>query len=532
MISSGNGFPEYIENEDVYYNRYGHESNTKPLRNFHNLYVKMKLIQGVSERKHSLIDFAVGKAGDLSKWRESKLGFVFGVDVSKDNIHNNLDGACARYLKECKKFDVVPDALFVVGNSGLNIRNGDAFISDKDKTITKAIFGNGPKERKLLGDGVYKKYGIAHGGFNIGSCQFALHYFFENPKSFHSFIRNLAECICLGGHFIGTCYDGATVFQLLKQKMEGESISIMKDNKKIYEITKNYSQTGFPDDETSLGYPIAVYQESINKVFVEYLVNFNYFTRIMEDYGFVLISKEEAKTMHLPNPTGMFNEMFSTMQHELRRNPQKSTNYGESSKMSEEEKRISFLNRYFVFKKVRTIENPEKMAKIISAFEEKMEDAEEQHEDNPQDVLSFSKKAISISEQKEKSVEKVKKPTFIRKIKKSFVLEEYSPILDSLDETQERPLEKRIVLDVEEIDKLANSDNEIVIIKRPKKKAAAKAQPQPQPQKEEPLNNIPPQERETVSLSLELSPEEVVAIKKKRAKKEDAEKEKPKKEKK
>ena len=35
----------------------------------------------------------------------------------------------------------------------------------------------------------------------------------------------------------------------------------------------------------SLGYAIGVYQESINKTFKEYLVNFNYFVRMMENYG-------------------------------------------------------------------------------------------------------------------------------------------------------------------------------------------------------------------------------------------------------
>jgi len=507
MITSGSGFPEYIENEDVYYNRYGHESTTKSLRNFHNLYVKKKLIQSVSQRKYTLIDFAVGKAGDLSKWRESKLGFVFGIDISKDNIHNNLDGACARYLKDCKKFHAMPSALFVNGNSALNIRNGDAFMTDKDKSITKAVFGNGPKDRKILGDGVYNKYGIAHGGFNIGSCQFALHYFFENQTTFHSFIRNLAESICMGGHFIGTCYDGSTVFQLLKHKMEGDSMVIMKDDKKIYEITKNYSQTGFPDDETSLGYSISVYQESINKVFVEYLVNFNYFVRIMEDYGFVLISQEEAKTMQIPNATGMFNELYSTMQHEIRKMPQKNNNYGDSSKMSEEEKRISFLNRYFIFKKVRTLENPEKMFKIISAYEDKMEEVEDEYEDNQRDSLSFSKKALSIAEEKEKSVEKAKNPTVIRKIKKSFVLDEYSPIVESVDNV--------IVLDVEELDRIKNTENEVIIIKRPKKKVAAPAEE----------TNERPESKETVSLELKLSPEEVAAVKKKRTKKETNKKE-------
>ena len=523
MISRGEGFPEYVENPDVYYNRYGNESTTKSLRNFHNLYVKKKLIQSVSQRKHTLIDFAVGKAGDLSKWRESKLGFVFGIDISKDNIHNNLDGACARYLKDCKKFDIMPGALFVNGNSALNIRNGDAFITDKDKSITKAIFGNGPKDRKILGEGVYNKYGIAHGGFNIGSCQFALHYFFENPTTFHSFIRNLAESICMGGHFIGTCYDGSTVFKLLKQKMEGESTVIMKNDTKIYEITKNYSQTGFPDDETSLGYPISVYQESINKVFVEYLVNFNYFVRIMEDYGFVLISKEEAKSMYLPNATGMFNELYSTMQHEIRRMPDKNNNYGDSSKMSEEEKRISFLNRYFIFKKVRTIENPEKMFKIISAYEDNMDNVEDEYEDNQRDSLSFSKKAASISKEKEKSVEKAKKPTFIRKIKKSFVLDEYSPIVESADKDMIPDKDMNIiVLDAEELDRINNNtDNEVIIVKRPKKKPIATNVAADTASLKLKLSTA---DADTASLELKLSPEEVAEVKKKREKKEKKEK--------
>ena len=83
----------------------------------------------------------------------------------------------------------------------------------------------------------------------------------------------------------------------------GESITIFKDEYKIYELTKRYEQTGFPDDELSLGYSIDVYQESINKVFREYLVNFEYLTQIMEDYGFVLLNDEEAKQMNLPNST-------------------------------------------------------------------------------------------------------------------------------------------------------------------------------------------------------------------------------------
>ena len=41
----------------------------------------------------------------------------------------------------------------------------------------------------------------------------------------------------------------------------------------MWEITKKYTSTQFENNETSVGYAINVYQESINKVFPEYLVN-------------------------------------------------------------------------------------------------------------------------------------------------------------------------------------------------------------------------------------------------------------------
>ena len=68
------------------------------MRDFHNKYVKRKLIKAVSKRGDTLIDFAVGKGGDMPKWIDAKLDFIFGVDISPDNIDNVMDGAYARYL--------------------------------------------------------------------------------------------------------------------------------------------------------------------------------------------------------------------------------------------------------------------------------------------------------------------------------------------------------------------------------------------------------------------------------------------------
>jgi hypothetical protein len=385
MISTGKDIPEYAGIEDVYYSRTltgaTEESSTEALRNFHNLFVKKNLILGVAQRGDTLIDYAVGKAGDLSKWTRAHLKFVLGIDISKDNIHNKKDGACARYLKERYVNTNAPNALFITGDSKLNIRTGKAFHTEKEKLVANAVFGIGPKDKSLLGKNAYQNYGIAESGFQVSSCQFALHYFFENKQTFHGFMRNIAECTHLNGYFIGTCYDGKTVFNLLKNKNREEGFVIMKNQQKMFEILKMYDQTGFPDDELCLGYAINIFQESINQVFREYLVNYDFLVRIMEDYGFRPITREEAQQLNLPDATGMFSELFNIMQNEIKMNPARAADYRKSPFMSPEEKRISFMNRYFVFKKILAV-NVKKVSDILLR-EENLNityDIEETHE--------------------------------------------------------------------------------------------------------------------------------------------------------
>jgi hypothetical protein len=255
---------------------------------------------------------------------------------------------------------------------------------------------------------VYKSYGIAHEGFNISSCQFALHYFFENLSTLTGFIRNLAECTAINGYFIGTCFDGETVFNMLKTKSNGDGFTVIKDNVKICEITKLYYQTGFANDENSLGLSIDVFQETINKVFREYLVNFKYFSHIMENFGFVLLTDEEATLIGLPKSTGMFEILFQFMKHEIEKDHRKKYDYGDSMDMSHEERQISFMNRYFIFKKVRNID-AEKEEKIFH----KTQIHEEQDipiDDN--DILKLNQHVTTTNAN----------PKFIRKLKHKIVI--------------------------------------------------------------------------------------------------------------
>ena len=153
MLSTGNDIPTQTNDDDIYYTKSGQRDVNYliNLRDFHNKFVKLKLIEGVSKRGDMLMDQSVGKGGDLYKWISSRLSFVFGIDYSKDNIENKLNGACARYLNATKKFKNIPKGIFVHGDTSKNYRNGDALFSDKGKMIMNAVLGKGTKEKKALG---------------------------------------------------------------------------------------------------------------------------------------------------------------------------------------------------------------------------------------------------------------------------------------------------------------------------------------------------------------------------------------------
>jgi hypothetical protein len=92
-------------------------------------------------------------------------------------------------------------------------------------------------------------------------------------------------------------------------------------------------------------------------------VNFDFFRRVMENYGFVLMNREEATQFGFPNGgTGMFEGLYYDMMAAVSREP--SNRYGNAPEMTEDEKFISFLNRYFIFRKVRHVA-AEKITKLI-----------------------------------------------------------------------------------------------------------------------------------------------------------------------
>lgn len=412
MIMTGEGIPDELTSDDIYYNNAETANGgrgidigrgtkirtlTKGMRDFHNLFVKRKLIMSVARPGQTLIDLAVGKGGDLPKWVAAKLGFVFGIDYSKDNLEHKFDGVCARYLDTKKRKRNIPDAIFIHGDSSKEIRTGQAAISERYRIISRAIFGEGAKDASILGRGVYPHYGRAADGFDVCSVQFAIHYFFENIMKVHTFLQNVSECTKLGGYFIGTCFDGARIFNALTRVETGSEMSILSsgsgsgsgsDPQKMWSVRKKYHQTEFEPDSSSIGYEIEVYQDSINKLTREYLVNFDYLTQLLENYGFDLVTPEEAETtlmFRMPDGTATFETMYHEMEIECKKKQREvegdgggggsagnewerrcQHEYGSALYMTQEEKQISFYNRYFIFRKNRNINAKQLKSSFLS----------------------------------------------------------------------------------------------------------------------------------------------------------------------
>jgi hypothetical protein len=494
ILKTGMNIPSISSSEDKYYNSKSGVFYTDRMKNFHNLFVKRALIKSVAKRGNTLIDYACGKAGDLPKWISAQLSFVFGIDIHKDNLENKLDGACIRFLKSREKNKNMPYALFVNGDSSFNIKNGSAMLDDKATLITKAVFGQGPKDEDKIGKAVVRQYGKGADGFDISSCQFALHYFLKTPNTLKGFMKNLAECTKLDGYFIGTAYDGELVFNELRDKQNGESIQIVEEGHKVWEIIKKYDSDLFNPDSSSIGYQIDVYQDSINKTFSEYLINFDYLTRVMELYGFKLASSVDLKGSDLPNSSGLFRELFTVMQDVIQQNKALARDYGQAQNMTKNEKRISFLNRYFVYKKVRHVNADKVELDLEQYYQEEREEGEiDEDEEITQDK---EKEREEEEEEKEKEKESSKQQEENSKQQESSKQQEKQEENKKEKESKEpkkkkqtvRKLSTKLVLVSTEEEK----EEEVVLNVKPKKVVKAKSKvvvpepelPQPEPQPE------------------------------------------------
>ena len=294
--------------EDDYY-RDDLKRNTRVFADvytFHNR-VKEELYRNALEKNQTLLELAMGRAGDLQKWKKAHCSKVVGIDVSLANITAAVQGAAIRYINDKKKnpHSYLPPSLFLEGD----IKHFP-LLEQEDKYMP-ILLGTESAHTEYL----EKFHGLQE--FDAASCQFAIHYACENEETFRAFVKNIHK-YCKDV-FFGTCLDGQAVYSLLM----GKKTHLFGNEKQLAgEFTKQYEDRESWTEEFGLG--IKVFLESFEKPAVEYLVPFGKVVEIFGEYGFSL--QESA----------MFSELY-----------EKQTNIS----LTHEQQTYTFMNRTFIFKR-------------------------------------------------------------------------------------------------------------------------------------------------------------------------------------
>ena len=136
------------------------EDGTINEKNAHN-FIKSVLISTFTHRNNMVLDLGCGKGGDILKFLHCSISKYVGVDNSKKSLE-----VCVERFK-CKKL------------------------------YNKIDY-------KLCEDTLWSESGFGSSCFDTISCQFALHYAFDTPKSASISLCNIYNALKSGGKFIAT----------------------------------------------------------------------------------------------------------------------------------------------------------------------------------------------------------------------------------------------------------------------------------------------------------------------------------------
>ena len=148
------------------------------MRKFHN-FIKKTIYKSYATNK-SILELAVGKAGDLHKWKQCNVSKVIGYDISKESIEEGL-----RRLSESEK--------------------------EFSKKVTLEV-------KDLRKDIIVLPEKV-----DVVACMFAFHYFI---KDINIIIQSIKNNLKEGGYFIGCCFDGTRVLDRLKTDFNDSNFQI------------------------------------------------------------------------------------------------------------------------------------------------------------------------------------------------------------------------------------------------------------------------------------------------------------------
>ena len=360
MIRTGDGDPSQEEQaelngmkavsggKEAYYDRkkapVEDQLLTRTMRDFHNKFVKERILYrvGLHGSGKTLFDMACGVGADLGIWIRNNVSFVFGVDYSGPNITGEKDGIYRRYLERqiMAGREAIPPMVFAIADSTKNYVNGSAGVNDEEKNILRSVLG------RVRPSATLPPYIESTGASRLKtradcmSCMFAIHYFFETRETYAGFLKNVAENLKIGGYFIGCCFDGKKVFELLRSTASGSSVVGTEKDATVWSITKQYEAEDLPVGEESLGLAVDVNFVTIGTNQREYLVNYDTLVEGMASIGCEPLSKDTLKQLKLSESSMPFDTTWDVAKKN-----------GNTYMMPDAVRKFSFMNRWFIFQR-------------------------------------------------------------------------------------------------------------------------------------------------------------------------------------
>ena len=243
------------------------------LRSFNN-WVKASMINKYCKKLGkgvAVLELCWGKGGDLDKYFMNNIKLFVGADISKESLKNAMDRL--EKIKNEKYKD--------------NFRIKCIFIKDDLSS---------PDNRFL--EKIDKNY-----YFDLVSCQFALHYHFQNEKRLNAFLTNVSSRLCEGGYFIGTIIEDNVIVKRLRNRKKIAENKYLKEKftfgNEYYSV--KFSQKHFDVKNGPFGIKYGFYlEDSIDnrdeegkiKYVEEYLIVFNEFVELCKKYDLYLVEKE------------------------------------------------------------------------------------------------------------------------------------------------------------------------------------------------------------------------------------------------
>lgn len=224
------------------------ESPILRLRSLNN-WIKSVLVNLHTRPGARVLDLCSGKGGDLQKWTRAQASSYVACDTAEVSVQQAL----RRYNDLGRR--PFP-ATFLVG---------DCFAKDV---------------LSYIDDGV--------GTFDIVSCQFAVHYAFENEERVRRMLANVSGALKPGGFFIGTTPDANVLVRKLRA-ISGMSFANAVFRVVFDDIDPPHNNKAFSRDRSPYGIR---YSFSLGASVVdcpEYLVHFPSFEKVAAEYDLELL---------------------------------------------------------------------------------------------------------------------------------------------------------------------------------------------------------------------------------------------------